>query len=163
MKTDLPPSPPAFFPEARPRRPVGLIVWTAVLGALLAGAVIFAIIQTASLSSTRDDMAAAVAKGDEALAASQDENAGLQEDLDVASSQAVACEKAANLLAKGANGYAALWNEINDAADRWRFVFDFYLRGAMRRTNVPNATLSAGWDALDKCTTSGGTGGIDLA
>jgi hypothetical protein len=170
LKSDLPPSPPPFFREARPKRPVGLILSTAVLGALLAGAVIFATIQTASLSSTRDDMAAATAKGDKALVASEDANAVLEADqtaakadLTAAQAQAVRCERAANLLAKGQTGYVGLYNRILDLANTWRFVFDTTLYVALDKDEVRNAQINAAWDALDRCTTSGGTSGIDLA
>jgi hypothetical protein len=170
MKTDLPPSPPAFFPGARPKRPVGLIVSTAGLGVLLAGAVIFAITQTASLSSTRDDMAAAIAKGDKALAESEDAIAVLEEDLTAteedltaAEAQAVSCARAANLLAKGQTGYVRLYNRVLDLANTWRYVFDTTLYVALNKDEVRNAQINAAWNALDKCTISGGTSGIDLA
>jgi hypothetical protein len=149
---------------------VGLIVSTAVLGALLAGAMIFALIQTASLSSTRDDMAAAIAKGDKALAASENANAVLEkdlnaaeEDLTAAEAQAVSCERAANLLAKGQTGYVRLYNRVLDLANTWRYVFDTTLYVALNKDEVRNAQITAAWNALDKCTTTGGTSGIDLA
>ena len=143
---------------------------TAVLGALLAGAVIFALVQTASLSSTRDDMAAAVAKGDKALTASKDANAVLEqdlnaaeEDLTAAEAQAASCERAANLLAKGQTGYVRLYNRVLDLANTFRAVFDTTLYVALNKDEVSNAQINAAWDALDECTTSGGTNGIDLA
>jgi hypothetical protein len=149
--------PPAFYaPPAR--KPTGFIVTIVVLAVALVGAIVFGGIQMSSVSTAEDARATALANGREAKAAADEEIASLSDDLSAAEGQAAACSKAAELLAKGANGYANLWNEVDDAADRWQYVFDFYLRSIMRRTNVPNATLKAGWDALDNCDTGSSTG-----
>ena len=169
MKDELTyPAPPntssSGYVPPRPPRPTGLIVSTTVLALALAVAVVVAGVQTASLGSTREDATAAKVESDKALTAAEGEVADLEDDLSATRAKAASCANAADLLARGANGYADLWNGLDDAADEFRFIFDFYLRSIMRRTNVSNATLNAGWDALDDCEAGGTSGtGIDLA
>lgn len=151
---------PPVIPVAPRGRSRGLLISTIALAvAMLLGLTIGAFVVTGlqgDLDSTQQTLATTKAN----LGEAQDTIADTEAQLEDANAQATACAKAADILAKGANGYAALWNEVDDAADRWNFVFDFYLRGIMRRTNVSNATLNAGWDAHDACQ-SGSNSSID--
>lgn len=163
------PAPPntssSGYVPPRPPRPTALIVATAALAVAFIAVAIFAGVQTAELGVERDDNLALTTElqdGVKALTAAEGTNAELEEDLAAARSKATSCAEAADLLARGANGYADLWNGLDDAADEFRFIFDFYLRSIMRRTNVPNAVLGAGWDALDECE-AGGADTVSLA
>lgn len=158
------PRPPGYevTREAPPRKSLGLLISTIALGGLLVVGVITGTFVVTGLQGDLDETRDQLSVTQVNLGDAEATNIELQADLDSADAKATACAKAADLLAVGANGYAKLWNQIDRAADRWRYVFDFYLYGVLSgNSEVPNSTLRAGWDALDECEAGGSS--VELA
>jgi hypothetical protein len=151
-----------LYTPAQPKQSKGLLISTIALAVVLAIGLAVWFLTVSNLKSAnkvlREDKAGltsilAEARAD--LEASDAANEDLQGDLGQAREEADVCREAASLLAKGATGYARLYNRILGLANRFFSVYDTTLYIALNHDEVSNSRLNAAWRALDDCRSTG--------